>query len=230
MKSAKNIVEFPNQRDRHRKELAFLPAALEIVETPPSPIGRAIGVSIVAVFTVALAWACIGTVDIVAVAPGKVIPSSRTKIIQPFETGVVRAIDVRDGQRVNAGDVLVEFDPTMNTAELGHLQSDLLAAQLEAARLRAVLDGGNDPLAHFKPPEGAPADLVSVQRRFLASQAAEQTAKIAGIDRQIAQKEAERATIKAAIDKLKATIPPLEERVEIRKHLFNKELGSKFYT
>jgi len=228
MKSAKNIVEFPNQRGhRHKDELAFLPAALEIVETPPSPIGRAIGVSIIALFAAAVAWACIGTVDIVAVAPGKIIPSGRIKVIQPFETGVVRAIEVRDGQRVNAGDVLLELDPTINTAELEHSRSDLLAAQLEAARLRAVLDGGNDPLAHFKPPEGAPADLVSVQRRFLVSQAAEQAAKIAGIDRQIAQKEAERATTQASIDKLKATIPPLKERVGIREQLFNEKLGSK---
>ena len=228
MKSAKNIVEFPKQRDRrHKDELAFLPAALEIVETPPSPIGRAIGASIIALFAAALAWACIGTVDIVAVAPGKIIPSGRIKVIQPFETGVVRAIEVRDGQRVKSGDVLLELDPTINSAELEHLRSDGLAAQLEAARLRAVLDGGNDPLAHFKPPEGAPADLVGVQRRFLVSQAAEQAAKIAEIDRQIAQKEAERATTQASIDKLKATIPPLEERVGIRKQLFNEKLGSK---
>ena len=56
MKSAKNIVEFPKQRDRrHKDELAFLPAALEIVETPPSPIGRAIGASIIALFAAALA-------------------------------------------------------------------------------------------------------------------------------------------------------------------------------
>ena len=228
MKSAKNIVEFPKQRDRrHKDELAFLPAALEIVETPPSPIGRAIGASIIALFAAALAWACIGTVDIVAVAPGKIIPSGRIKVIQPFETGVVRAIEVRDGQRAKSGDVLLELDPTINSAELEHLRSDRLAAQLEAARLRAVLDGGNDPLAHFKPPEGAPADLVGVQRRFLVSQAAKQAAKIAEIDRQIAQKEAERATTQASIDKLKATIPPLEERVGIRKQLFNEKLGSK---
>ena len=93
MRSAKNIVSFPKQRvERRQDELAFLPAALEIVETPPSPIGRAIIFTIIAVFSVALAWACIDTVDIVAVAPGKIIPSGRTKTIQPFETGVVRAI------------------------------------------------------------------------------------------------------------------------------------------
>jgi hemolysin D len=61
----------------------------------------------------------------------------------------------------------------------------------------------------------------------LLSQTAEQNAKIAGIERQVTQKEAERATIKASIEKLQATITPLKERVAIREHLFNRELGSK---
>ena len=228
MRSAKNIVVFPKQRiERRQDELAFLPAALEIVETPPSPIGRAIAFTLIAVFSAALAWACIGTVDIVAVAPGKIIPSDRTKTIQPFETGVVRAIHVRDGQSVKTGDLLLELDPTMSGAELGHLKSDLVAAQLDAARLRAALAGKDDPLAEFKPPQEASSDLIQLHRRFLLSQTAEQNAKISAIERQVAQKEAERATIKATIDKLEATITPLKERVAIREHLFNKELGSK---
>ena len=140
MRSTKNIVAFPKQREERRKdELAFLPAALEIVETPPSPIGRAIAFTIIAVFGIALAWACIGTVDIVAVAPGKIIPTGRTKTIQPFETGVVRAIQVRDGESVKAGQVLIELDTTMNEAERNHLRSDLVSAQLDVARLHAVL-------------------------------------------------------------------------------------------
>src|SRR5215468_3006467 len=228
MKSAKkNVVSFPDRRqERRRDELAFLPAALEIVETPPSPIGRAIVYTVVAVFAAALAWASVGTVDIVAIAPGKIIPSGRTKTIQPFETGVVRAIDVRDGQSVNAGDVLIELDPTMNAAELGHLRSDLVGAQLDVARLHAAL-AKDEPVAAFKPPADAPRPLADMQRRLLASQVAEQKAKLASTDRQIAQKEAERATIKASIDKLHTTIQPLQERVDIRRTMFSKELGSK---
>ena len=130
----------PPDRDR-REELAFLPAALEIVETPPSPIGRMIAVTIAVLFCAALLWSWWGTIDIVASATGKIMPSGRTKIIQPFETGVVRAIRVQDGQAVKAGDVLVELDPTVNAAERDHLQNDLLAERLNVARLRAALDG-----------------------------------------------------------------------------------------
>src|SRR5262249_49663349 len=158
-----------------------LPAALEIVETPPSPIGRAIVYTVVGVFAAALAWASVGSVDIVAVAPGKIIPSGRTKTIQPFETGVVRAIDVRDGQSVRAADGLTGLDPTMNAAELGHLRSALVGAQLDAARLNAAL-AKDDPVAAFKPPADAPRPLIEMQRRLLATQVAEQKAKLASTD------------------------------------------------
>jgi multidrug efflux pump subunit AcrA (membrane-fusion protein) len=74
---------------------------------------------------------CLGTVEIVATASGKIIPSGRSRVIQPFEIGVVRAIRVHDGDTVKAGDVLIELDPTINAAEREHLQSDLIAAQLD---------------------------------------------------------------------------------------------------
>ena len=229
MTAAQKIIPFPKKEviRRSESELAFLPAALEIVETPPSPIGRAIGVTVICLFCLALAWASFGTVDIVATAPGKIIPTGRTKVIQPFETGVVRAIHVRDGQSVKAGDLLIELDPTISGAELGHLRSDLASADLEVARLRAELSGNANPLDSFNPPDGAPPSLVEMNRQFLISQTAEQRAKIAAIDGQLSQKEAERATTAATIAKIEATIPLLQQRVDVRKYLADKEYGSK---
>ena len=68
-----------------------------------------IAITIGVLFCAALVWSWWGTVDIVASATGKIVPSGRTKVIQPFETGVVRAILVQDGRAVKAGDVLVEL-------------------------------------------------------------------------------------------------------------------------
>src|ERR1700730_12795654 len=141
MTSARKIIKFPKipkLSDRRREfELAFLPAALEVVETPPSPIGRAISTTIITLFCLAVAWATYARVDIVASAQGKIVPSGRSKVIQALEIGVVRAIHVQDGQEVKAGDVLVELDPTVSAAERDHLRSDLIGAQLDIARLRA---------------------------------------------------------------------------------------------
>ena len=86
MKSAKpatpaqpkrGVIPFRRAHERRGAELAFLPAALEIVETPPSPIGRTIGATIILLFCAALVWAWWGTIDIVASATGKIVPSAR---------------------------------------------------------------------------------------------------------------------------------------------------------
>jgi hemolysin D len=223
---SKNIVPFPRAEIRRREqEIAFLPAALEITETPPSPVGRAIGASIIGVFCVALVWASLGRMDIVATAEGKIVPGGRTKLIQPFETGVVRAIHVRDGQTVKAGDVLIELDPTMIEADQEREKSDLAAAELDVARLRAAL--ADDPLAAFRPPQGANPAQVEMYRQFLINQRAEQNAKVAEIGRQLGQKQAERSTTSANVAKIQATIPVLQERVDIHKTLLDKGLASK---
>jgi hemolysin D len=229
MTVAQKVIQFPKRQvvRRGETELAFLPAALEIVETPPSPTGRAIGISVIALFCFALIWSIFGTVDIVATAPGKIIPTGGTKIIQPFESGVVSAIHVHDGQSVAAGDVLIELDPTMSEAERDHLRSDLVSAKLDVARLRAALSARPDPVQEFRPPEEASPALIEMNRQLLISQLAEQQGKQAALDRQLKQKEAERDTIAAAITKVETTIPVLTQRVDIRKYLYDKDLGSK---
>jgi hemolysin D len=221
------VIPLKKAGERRRDELAFLPAALEIVQTPPSPVGRAIVLTLIGLFSAALAWSWWGTIDIVASATGKIVPSDRTKVIQPFETGVIRSIRVQDGQPVKAGDVLIELDPTLNAAERDHLSNDLLAEQLNIARLRAALSGDSDALADFAPPAKADPTLVRTQRQLLLHQVSERRAKLASLDRQEAQKIAEVATTDATIQKLEALIPVIQTRVDMRKSLMDKELGSK---
>ncbi|MCW2285376.1 hemolysin D [Rhodoblastus acidophilus] len=230
---SQKIVPFPLRKTAQptAQDIAFLPAALEITETPPSPLGRAVGATIVAIFCFALIWATFGQVDIVATASGKLVPSGRTKLVQPLEAGVVSAIHVRDGQRVKANEILIELDPTTTGAELEHLRGDLLSAQLDVARLRAALNWLAQPDANpadfFTPPPGATPEQVETQRQFLTSETSEQAAKRAELMRQEGQKEAERATVDAQIARIEATIPVLQERVDVRKTLYDKALGSK---
>ena len=208
-------------------ELAFLPAALEIMERPPAPAAGVLGTTIIGLFCLGLAWACFGKVEIVATGNGKVVPSGRTKVIQPFESGVVRAIHVRDGQEVHAGDLLIELDSTMSGAERDHLRNDLTVAQLNAARLTAALSDLADPLSAFDPPQDASAILVATQRRLLSQQVDEYRAKIGLLEQQKSEKQAEVATIRATITKLEAMLPVLQQRVDIRNTLYSHETGSK---
>ena len=92
---------------RMADEIAFLPAALSLQETPVHPAPRRLAWGLMVLFVLALLWAILGHVDIVAVAPGRIIASDRTKLIQPLEASVVRQVLVKDGYRVQAGQVLV---------------------------------------------------------------------------------------------------------------------------
>ncbi|WP_027535391.1 HlyD family type I secretion periplasmic adaptor subunit [Bradyrhizobium sp. WSM3983] len=226
-KPAPTVVPFRNTKNRSAEEIAFLPAALEITESPPSPIGRTIAFALMALVCAALAWSAWGTIDIVASATGKVVSSGRSKVVQPFETGVVRAIHVQDGQAVKSGDVLIELDPTVNAAERDHLQDDLVAERLNSARIRAALVAGENGSADLVPPVDADPVLVATQRQLLTSQVGEHRAKLASLERQEAQKEAEHQTIAATIHKLDALLPVTEQRVDIRRTLMEKEIGSK---
>src|SRR5271154_3454945 len=94
----------------------FLPASLEILVTPPSPVARSLLLAICALFVCALAWSYFGWIDIYATAPGKIQLRGGSKVVQPIEAGKVVAIHVDNGGRVNAGEVLVELDPTESGA------------------------------------------------------------------------------------------------------------------
>jgi hemolysin D len=214
-------------RPVHRAAREFLPAALEIVETPPSPIGRLGAYCLVAIFIFAIIWASIGRVDVVAVARGKIIPAGHTKIVQPFETGVVRAIHVHDGQAVKVGDVLVELDPTMNQADLGHLQSDLMAAKIDIARLAAALASESDPDVRFVAPTGATPEQIETAEQFLAGQMSEQRDKLAALTDEALKVEAELESQKASIAKIKALLPLMQERTQMRKTLLDHQTGSR---
>ena len=207
----------------HERE--FLPAALEIIETPVSPLGRAVMLSIVALVAFAIAWASLGKIDIIVSAPGRIIPSGKVKEIQPLEIGVVKAIHVHDGDHVAAGDVLVELDPTTNAAEGEKIEHELMHARLDAARLKGLLSGRPDDA--FTDLQAADPGELATARAQMQAQAREQTAKLEAIDHQHAQKQAELAGINATIAKLEAALPMLQGRVDIRAAGLKTEFGNK---
>lgn len=223
---------------RSRHELEFLPAALEIVETPASPAGRWTMLSIAMLISAAIAWATIGRVDITATADGRIVPSGRVKLIQPLEIGVVKAIHVADGDRVSEGQPLVELDPTGNAADAARARHDLLQAELDGARLKAELVLATQPNAPgafappevsgaFTPPAGAPPDLVALARAQLQAALAEYQGHLRTLDAQYAAKDAERTAAIAQIAKLKASLPLLRQRAAIYGQLLHAEFAPK---
>jgi hemolysin D len=150
------------------QELAFLPAVIEVQETPPSPAGRITALVIITLFAGSLLWATFGKIDIIAVAQGKIVPGDRSKVIQPLENGVIKAIYVRDGQRVKRGDSLIEIDTTAGP-DRDRFSNEYVATLTEIARLRALMSDKDD----FTAPKGADATFVQIQRGRLRDQLTE---------------------------------------------------------
>ena len=229
-RASAKVLRLPRRR---RDEREFLPAALEIVDTPPSPVGRAIGLTIILVALVAIAWACLGKVDIVATAPGRIVPQGKTKVVQPVDTGIVTAIHVVDGDHVKAGDVLIELNSTQALADRDRFVRDLLLARLNLARLRglaAALPGtsgeGREPDLVNPPADAKPEDLA-LTRAAMRAQAANENAKLADLDQQIEAKRAEAAEAEASVAKLQASLPMLAEQEELLRVMRDQKIGSK---
>jgi hemolysin D len=187
-------------------EAAFLPAALSLQATPAHPAPRRAALAICALFVSVLAWSILGHVDIVAVAPGRIVVSERTKTLQPLEASVVRRVLVKDGDSVTTGQVLVELDATNATADGASVNEQLAAASAEALRAQALMTA----LATSRPPV-----LTSAEPRDQAQLQAEWqdiTARLAKLSAEQARRQAERATVQELIHKLEATLPIAYQR------------------
>ncbi len=197
--------------ERTADERAFLPAHLELTETPVSPTARWTMRIIIAFFCAALLWACFGKLDIVAVAPGKTVVGSRAKIIQPAETAVVKRILVQDGQTVKKGQLLIELDATATGADYAQADEALVNARLAAARLAALaasIGSGQSPVVSAE--AGLPEARVATEQALASSQYDAFQAKHHNLQASIAQRKAELQTTQA-------TIRPLEESANISR-------------
>ena len=221
----------------------FLPAVLEIQETPPMPVAHWLLRTIMLFFAAAGAWAWIGMVDVVVTAAGRTVPAGRVKVIQPLETAVIRRILVAEGERAGRGQVLVELDPTQAAADLARLQGQALSLQVDRARLETLLEatrarseagpGGSDrsraldaALQSRLPGKLDPWQAELAQQRMSNEWLAHQ-AGLQALDREIAARRAERDSAWERILQIDATIPLIAERAASMERLLARQLAPR---
>ena len=215
------------------KEREFLPAAIEIMESPPSPSARMLTMAICVLLTGALAWSWFGRIEIHAVAQGRIVPDGKVKVIQPLERAAVRALHVETGDRVAAGDVLVELDPTEDAATRAQIDRELASAKVTAERLRleltaarseapsSVVEGLNWPLDQ---------DLYRREALVLEASVAHLEAEHASISAQIAQRKAERQRVVASVTEREGLVAVLQERMDQQESLATRGVSARAAT
>jgi hemolysin D len=205
----------------------FLPAALEIMDTPASPAARYTATALAAFFSIALGWSIIGRVDIIATAPGTVIPVGKSKIVQSLEAGIVSAILVEDGAHVKAGQPVVVLDSTETATGCERLARDLRQARLDVAGLttlkRDIATGSG--LASFVAPPDTPAREADLQLLAISARRQEQAGKLADLMQQIAAKVGENTENAAAMTRLRASLPYVVQKRDMYRALRRDQLA-----
>jgi hemolysin D len=211
------------------RDREFLPAALEILETPPPPLPIALMATISACALAALIWAYFGRLDVHATAPGKIEPAGYSKVIEPLDPGKIAAIHVEKGQTVKAGQLLLELDPAEANADALAAQNALNASLAETARRRFAIDAvraaetdaqsGEDRLDARSKDDAPGADQSAVEN--LAGEAELRVAWDAAVPEPFRLREEAvlRADLVQLSDALKALDRQMAEKLATQKRL-----------
>jgi hemolysin D len=209
------------QIQRTRQELAFLPAVLEIQETPPHPLSRKIIYTLISFFLIVLVWGILGKIDIVSVAQGKIISSGHDKVVQPLATATVVALYVQEGQKVKQGELLVEFDSTINQAQYAKLLQEYQNSLLNRIMWESyylILQGKLVP-DHEKELQGLDKQRIVQEQQELMIKYQGYLAQCKSIRSETQQKQAELNIVYSEIQKLKKIIPIVDRRIDGLKKL-----------
>jgi hemolysin D len=179
-------------------ETEFLPSILEVTETPPSPVGRAVLWTLVALLVVGAIWVCVGEVDEVAIANGKVVPVGNVKIVQSQNKGAIKELNVKEGDYVEEGQTLLVLDTTKTQADVDQLKKQAAYYGLTVARLNAEMQD-----APFTPPQDPEGLLeakdvtaqVTLYQSRRAKLAADQEKNLAAVQQAAASVEGSQAQL-----------------------------------
>jgi hemolysin D len=162
-------------------------------------------------------------IDRVVVARAKVISIMPTIVVQPLETGVVRSIEVREGQRVAAGELLARLDPTFTAADAAAVSAQVATLQAEVARLKAEVDD-----ADFIPAESAPS--WQMQTALFTQRRAERNSKLENFAQKLTSLKAVVTRSEQEADSARQRLTVARQVEHMRTELEQKGSGSKLNT
>lgn len=204
-----------------RARARFLAQAIQLEERGPSGVASAAVYLVIFLLAAGVAWSAVTQINETARAPGEVIPAGLNVSIQHLEGGLVEEIWVRDGDRVQKGDLLLRLDPTLGRSELEQVRVREASLQLEAERLAA--------LTEERAPEFAEVgkDYPLLARKQLALYRAQKISherEVAVVDSEIRQREDELSRQRNEVDSLEKEVAPLAELLRLRVKLEKKKL------
>lgn len=145
-----------------------------------------------------LIWAAFAQLDEVTRGDARVVPTSQVQIVQSVDGGVVEALLVKEGQIVEAGQLLMRVDPTRFVSNMQESKASQLSYQAKALRLEALTRG-----SAFNPPAELVRDapeVVAQEQRLYESRRAEIGAQLYISQAQLSQRRQELNEVTARRD------------------------------
>ncbi|SCY67664.1 HlyD family type I secretion periplasmic adaptor subunit [Desulfoluna spongiiphila] len=220
------------QTPREGFEVEFLPAAVEI---PVSPAGRAVALSLCALFVLVLLLCIFGRMNIEAVARGKLIPLGHIKKVESLDMAKVESILVEEGQYVENGQELIRLDPTERTSDLEQVTQEYLQDLLISCRAEEVLKalrsglpvrstGLREAVRQVAFSDGIPEEEIRLHQVLCNRQVGQYTAQVDDYKEQIKTYQAETVSARARVKKLATLLPLYLEEEQVNRKLEDARL------
>lgn len=170
-----------------------------------------------AALLVLLIWAAFAKIDEITRGEARVVPTSQIQIVQSVDGGVVETLLVKEGQVVEAGELLLRVDPTRFVSNMLESRASQLALQAKALRLEALTRG-----TAFKPPpelvRDAP-DVVTQEMRLFESRLAEISAQTSIYQSQLLQRQQELNEVQARRDQAERSAALMAKEINATRPL-----------
>ena len=197
----------------------------KVIDNHPMPSWRPVAWTIIGLITITLIWAGFARLDVVAKSLGTVVPQGQIKTVQHLEGGILREFFVREGDKVEKGEKLVQLDLGAAGMNADELQVRIDGLYLKRARLHAHIEG--TPLSFPKVAAERQPGLVNAERQAYDSRQNQVSTRLEVVNRQIKQKEAELKEFQAQRKSTKLALGIAHERRAISQGLVKDKLVSK---
>ena len=191
--------------------------------------GHLLLIAVVGIVVVGLTWAHFAVLDEITRGEGKVIPSSQTQVIQSEKGGVLLDLKVREGDIVNAGDVVAVIDNTQLATNMAELQQRYWTGLAASARLQAELDGVKDPEEiKFSPELLAQApEVAETEKSVFVVRQQQVESQRATLRQQVETKEQELRQIDTKVSTARKSLSIAQEQADILAPLVKTGISSK---
>jgi len=175
-----------------------------------------------------ITWAAVAPIRMVVRAEGRVIPSTRSQVVQHLEGGVVLSIDVAEGDIVQQGDLLARISDVLGNSQMGERRVRELALMAKVARLKAEATGEEmNPIAVPEKSESDAAQAISIEQEALLArrQRLDQDQRVAS--EQVTQKRSELSELTSRRINLSAELDLAQRQLQIATDMLQREAASK---